>query len=328
MWLKRILSVLLLPLLLSGTTGAVAATPDQPGLSQAPATVDMTVQRVSEHVYYVEGIPGAATDNEGFISNAGFIVTGAGVVVFDTLGTPALGELLLEKIRNITDQPVVRVIVSHYHADHIYGLQVFEDLDAEILAPAGAEDYLNSDNARERLEERQFTLDPWVNENTRLVYPDRYLDEGTRFQLGDVEFIVTMIGAAHSDGDLTLYVAPDRVLFSGDVIFEGRVPFLGDSNTRHWLKVLERMEKEKLVALVPGHGGVANDPNEAVALTRRYLAYLRESMADAVEEFVPFNEAYAEIDWSEFADLPAFAEANRRNAYQVYLSLEAEMLGR
>jgi len=326
MWLKRILSVL--PLLLPCATGAVAETPDQPGPSQAPATVDMTVQRVSEHVYYVEGIPGAATDNEGFISNAGFIVTGAGVVVFDTLGTPALGELLLEKIRNITDQPVVRVIVSHYHADHIYGLQVFEDLDAEILAPAGAGDYLNSDNARERLEGRRFTLDPWVNENTRLVYPDRYLDEGTRFQLGDVEFIVTMIGAAHSDGDLTLYVAPDRILFSGDVIFEGRVPFLGDSNTRHWLNVLERMEKEKLVALVPGHGSVANNPNKAVTLTRRYLAYLRESMAAAVEEFVPFNEAYAEVDWSEFADLPAFAEANRRNAYQVYLSLEAELLGR
>jgi len=328
MLLKRILSVLLLPLLLPSATGAVAETPGQAVPSQAPATVDMTVQRVSEHVYYVEGVPGAATDNQGFISNAGFIVTGAGVVVFDALGTPALGELLLEKIRKVTDQPIVRVIVSHYHADHIYGLQVFEDLDAEILAPAGAENYLNSDNALERLEERQFTLDPWVNENTRLVYPDRYLDEGTRFQLGDVEFIVTMIGAAHSDGDLTLYVAPDRVLFSGDVIFEGRVPFLGDSNTRHWLKVLERMEKEKLVALVPGHGGVASDPDEAVALTRRYLAYLRESMAAAVEEFVPFNEAYAEVDWSEFAELPAFAEANRRNAYQVYLSLEAEMLDR
>ena len=58
----------------------------------------------------------------------------AGVVIFDALGTPALSELLLEKIRAITDEPIVRVIVSHYHADHIYGLQVFEDLDAEILA--------------------------------------------------------------------------------------------------------------------------------------------------------------------------------------------------
>jgi glyoxylase-like metal-dependent hydrolase (beta-lactamase superfamily II) len=291
------------------------------------AGVEMDLKRVSEHVYFVQGIPGVATDNEGFISNAGVIVTGAGVVVFDALGTPALSRLLLEKIRMITDEPVVRVIVSHYHADHIYGLQVFEDLDAEILAPAGSEKYLASDSARERLEERRFTLDPWVNDSTRLVFPDQYLSEGKQFRLGDVEFVITVVGNAHSDGDLTMYVEPDRVLFSGDIIFEGRVPFLGDSNTRRWVRILERMEKEQLVALVPGHGGVADKPNEAISLTRRYLMYLREKMGAAVNEFVPFSEAYEEIDWSDFEQLPAFAEANRRNAYQVYLSMEAEMLG-
>ena len=292
-----------------------------------PATVDMTLKQVSEHVYFVEGVPGIATDNQGFISNAGVIVTGAGVVIFDALGTPALSQLLLEKIRAITAEPLVRVIVSHYHADHIYGLQVFEDLNAEILAPAGAEKYLASDSARERLEDRRFTLDPWVNEDTRLVYPDRYLSEGRQFSLGDVSFTVTVVGNAHSDGDMTLYVMPDRVLFSGDIIFEGRVPFLGDANTKNWVQVLERMEKEQLVALIPGHGGIAENPNDVISLTRRYLSYLRNEMSLAVEEFVPFDEAYEEIDWSDFEQLPAFEEANRRNAYQVYLSLEAEMLG-
>ena len=73
--------------------------------------------------------------------------------------------------------------------------------------------------------------------------------------------------------------------------------------------------------------GVAKDPNEAIGLTRRYLVFLREKMKDAVEDFVPFKEAYDEIDWSDYEDLPAFEAANRRNAYQVYLSLEAEMLG-
>ena len=292
-----------------------------------PVTVDMTLKQVSEHVYYAEGVPGIATDNEGFISNAGVIVTGAGVVVFDALGTPSLADLLLKKIREITDEPVVRVIVSHFHADHIYGLQVFEDLNAEILAPAGADKYLASEYAQARLEDRSFTLDPWVNESTRLVYPDRYLGEGTTFRLGDVEFIVTVVGNAHSDGDLTLFVVPDRVLFSGDIIFEDRIPFVGDANTRHWVQVLERMEREKLVALVPGHGGVAEHPNQAIALTRRYLQYLRTNMAGAVEEFISFDEVYGAIDWSEFSDLPAFEETNRRNAYQVYLSLEAEMLG-
>jgi glyoxylase-like metal-dependent hydrolase (beta-lactamase superfamily II) len=310
------------------TSAAFAATSATAGeAAYAPIGVDMPLKQVSKHVYYVEGAPGVATDNEGFISNAGFVVTGAGVVVFDALGSPSLANALLTKIRTVTDEPIVRVIVSHYHADHIYGLQVFEDQDAEILAPVGAGEYLASDNARERLEERRFTLDPWVNETTRLVYPDRYLAEGTNFRLGDVDFIVTMVGAAHSDGDITLFVEPDRVLFSGDVIFEGRVPFLGDANTRHWLQVLERMEREQLVALIPGHGSVAADPNAAVGLTRRYLAFLRERMGAAVADFIPFTEAYEATDWSGFADLPAFAEANRRNAYQVYLSMEAEALG-
>jgi glyoxylase-like metal-dependent hydrolase (beta-lactamase superfamily II) len=123
-----------------------------------------------------------------------------------------------------------------------------------------------------------------------------------------------------------MYVGPDRVLFSGDIIFEGRIPFLGDANTQHWIDVLERMEREQLAALVPGHGGVPEIPNQAIGLTRRYLSFLREHMAQAVSDLVPFDEAYEAIDWSEFADLPAFAEANRRNAWKVYLSLEAEML--
>lgn len=304
----------------------VQAQPTGQSPAYAPISVSMVPVRVSDHVWFVQGAAGVATDNEGFISNAGFVVTGAGVVVFDALGSPALSHTLLQQIRTITTEPIVRVIVSHYHADHIYGLQVFEDLGAEILAPAGAAAYLDSEQAGERLEERRFSLDPWVNDQTRLVYPDALLDTGAQFRLGDVEFIVTVVGNAHSDGDLTLLVEPDRVLFSGDIIFEGRVPFLGDANTARWLKVLERMEHEQLTVLVPGHGAVAARPNEAIGLTRRYLAFLREQMGAAVENFEPFDVTYAAIDWSEFEGLPAFAEANRRNAYQVYLSMEAELL--
>lgn len=291
-----------------------------------PATVEMELIKVSKHVYYVQGTPGVATDNQGFISNAGVIVTDQGVVVFDALGTPSLGNLLLKKIRTVTDKPVVRVITSHYHADHIYGLQVFEEQGAEIWAPAGAETYLASENAQERLEERRFSLDPWVNETSRLVAPDHYLEEQESFRLGSVRFTLTPVGAAHSDGDLTLYIEPDRVLFSGDIIFEGRVPFLGDANSRHWLEVLERMESQQLAALVPGHGAAANDPDRAVSQTRRYLSFLREKMGASAAELVSFDKAYQAVDWSVFTDLPAFAEANRRNAYQVYLSMEAESL--
>ena len=222
----------------------------------APSSVDMEARQVSEHVYYVEGAPGIATDNEGFVSNAGFVITGDGVVVFDALGTPSLADKLAGKIREITDQPIRRVIASHYHADHIYGLQVFEDMGAEISAPEGAQKYLQSEAAKERLEERRFSLEPWVNEDTRLVLPDTTISKSDSFTMGDVTFTINYMGKAHSDGDLSMLVEPDRVLFSGDIIFEGRIPFVGSADTRNWLETLTRLETGGLTAPVYGYSGL------------------------------------------------------------------------
>ena len=304
------------------------------GCNQSPKTfypatdVEMELKQVSEYVYYVQGKAGIATDNEGFISNAGFIVTDEGVVVFDALGTPSLANLLLTKIRSVTDKDIIKVIVSHYHADHIYGLQVFKEQGAQIIAPKGVMDYLSSPAAEERLDERQFSLDPWVNEKTYLVTPDVIIDKTMTFKHGDMTFTLDVVGAAHSDGDLTLYVEPDRVLFSGDIIFEGRVPYLGDANTKKWLDTLIKMEVGKIAALIPGHGPAAKNPNQAISATRNYLAKVRSVMADAVKNLDDFAETYDKTDWSEFEKLPAFAEANRRNAYQVYLSMEEELFNK
>ncbi len=289
-----------------------------------PVDVDMTLKQVGKHSWYVQGKAGIATDNKGFISNAGVIVTNKGVVVFDALGTPSLAWKLVQKIRKLTDKPIVKVVMSHYHADHIYGLQVFKELGAQIIAPDGVYDYIDSEGARERLEERRLSLDPWVNDDTYIVKPDKILDKGESFKVGDVTFTINVIGPAHSDGDMTLYVENDRVLFSGDIIFEGRLPLLGNNNTKHWLNTLQTLQTEKLRALVPGHGPAAKEPARALTLTRDYLAFIREKMAAAVEDLTEFDEAYNSVDWSRFKSLPAFKEANRKNALQVYLSLEAE----
>lgn len=316
---------LLISLLLFFTFGVVYATEQTKTPKYTPTMVDMVPVKVSEHAWYVKGAAGMATDNEGFISNAGFVVTDEGVVVFDALGTPSLAAKLVEQIRQITDQPIVKVIVSHYHADHIYGLQVFKEQGAKIIAPVGAYDYLDSEAAANRLEERRLSLDPWVNDDTYLVVPDVVLDHDTKFSLGGVDFGINFLGDAHSEGDQSLYVEPDGVLFSGDIIFEGRIPFLGSANTKNWLQTLERMEAQKLKALVPGHGLAAKNPTQALSLTRQYMAYMRQVMGEAVAELMEFDEAYSQTDWSAFEKLPAFEAGNRRNAYQVFLSLEAEL---
>ena len=301
-----------------------ASVKDKPKFPES--SVDMKLIKVSDHVYYVQGKAGIATDNQGFISNSGFVVTGNGVVVFDSLGSPSLAQKMYKLMRQVTEQPVRKVIVSHYHADHIYGLPFYKTLGAEIYAPAGAQKYIGSEQAKNRLAERRKSLAPWVNEQTYVVQPDHFLSKELHFRMGELDFTVSVLGEAHSDGDMTMYVEPDRVLFSGDIIFEGRVPYLGDAHTKRWLETLQKMETARLVALIPGHGPAASDPNAAITQTRRYLAYLREKMGAAVDELTDFDTAYANTDWSEFKDLPAFAEANRRNAYQVYLSIEQEQL--
>jgi glyoxylase-like metal-dependent hydrolase (beta-lactamase superfamily II) len=286
----------------------------------------MTLEKVSEHVYYVQGASGVATDNQGFISNATAIITSEGVVIVDTLGSPSLAERFLELVREVSDKPVSKVILTHYHADHIYGLQVFADLGAEIIAPGGFQDYLDAPAALSRLEERRVSLYPWVNEDTRLVRPDGVITADTTVAMGDVTLRLSYLGTAHSDGDLTVLVEPDRVLVSGDIIFEGRVPFTGSADTRHWLGVLEGLDQDGLNGLIPGHGPAASNPGEAVRATLRYLRHTREAMREAVEEMIPFAEAYEAADWSEFSHLPAFDATHRRNAYGIYLSLEQESL--
>ncbi len=285
--------------------------------------VDLKAVKVSKHVYFVQGKAGIATDNAGFISNAGFVVTNDGVVVFDALGTPSLATRLYKEIRKVTKQPVRYVVMSHYHADHLYGLQVFKELGAKIIAPQGARVYLASNASDNLLATRRIDLAPWVNQSTRLIPADQYISAEYKFSLGGINFKITPLGNAHSEGDLTLLVEPDNVLFSGDLIFEGRIPFVGQANIFNWLKALESMRMVSVSAILPGHGPLAKDPNALINMTYNYLSLLKNTMQTAVENWTPFAEAYAQIDWGDYMFLPAFDAANRKNAYNVFLFMES-----
>jgi glyoxylase-like metal-dependent hydrolase (beta-lactamase superfamily II) len=229
---------------------------------------------------------------------------------------------MLNEIRKLTDKPIKLVIVSHYHADHIYGLQVFKEQGAQIWAPKGTWDYLDSETATSLLESRRTALYPWVNDETYLVDPDRIIDKDTNFSLGENQFLLTYFGKVHSEGDMSLLSINDQTLYSGDLIFEGRIPFVGDADIIKWSKTLDRVRNIEMEYFVPGHGMASDQPQETMDLTYRYLNFLIKQLTLAVDEMAPFDEAYNAIDWSEFEDEPAFEAANRKNAYAVYLYLE------
>ncbi|HSP79575.1 MAG TPA: MBL fold metallo-hydrolase [Myxococcaceae bacterium] len=297
------------------------------GAAGERVTVKMRPLQVAPHTYYVRGEASEATSkNQGFMSNAGFVVTKAGVVVFDTLGTPALGEELIRQIRKVTKQPIKRVILSHFHADHSYGLQAFKAVGAEVWAHREGKLYLASELARQRLEQRRKALAPWVDEETRLVPADRWLDGDTTFELGGMRFELFYLGPAHASEDLMMKVSPEGVLFSGDLLFAGRIPFVGEADSKRWLAAIDRLLAFEPKVLVPGHGEVSSRPTTELKLTRDYLTFLREVMKKAVDDFVPFDEAYEQTDWGRFSSYPAFEAANRVNAYNTYLLMEKESL--
>ena len=293
--------------------------------SSEVVTVPMKAVKLGPHSYFVQGLPGAASsENQGFMSNAGFVVTRDGVVVFDALASPPLADKLLSQIRTVTRRPIKRVIVSHYHADHFYGLQVFKALGAEIWAHRLAVGATRTEEAAQRLAQRKEALFPWVDEDTRLLEADRFVEDGMDFEMGGVQFALRHVGPAHSSEDLAMLVKQDGVLFAGDLVFRGRVPFVGNADSRAWIAALDKLIALKPRVLVPGHGASSRTPQTDLVFTRDYLMYLRASMGQAARNLVPFEEAYEKTDWSKYRAMPAFDEANRVNAYNQYLRLEQE----
>jgi glyoxylase-like metal-dependent hydrolase (beta-lactamase superfamily II) len=301
-----------------------------------PLAQDITLLRVPDApVWYTLGHPGVPNaDNEGHTSNAGFVVTDEGVVVFDTLGTPSLGQALLQKIRTVTDKPIKFVALSHYHADHIYGVQAFRDgTGATIMAQEKALDYtaagnIDDENAEARLAQRREAVAPWVNAETRIVLPTLVFRVAAELRLGAHQFQFIYAGPAHSMSDMMMLVLPERVLFAGDIVQNGRIPFMASAaaNTRNWLAGLREVATFAPRFILPGHGTPATDAAQAIAFTDGYIRFVRKAMGDAVGEWIEFDAAYQATDWSAYAALPAFGASNRGNAYRVFLEIEAETL--
>ncbi len=289
-----------------------------------PASIQAV--QLAQGVWFVQGNSAlGSTGNRNFISNAGFFVTDEGVVVVDALGSPALAQELLREIHRVTPQALRYVVVTHYHADHIYGLQTLAQAGAKVIGHASAREYLNSDTAQRRLEASRIDLAPWIDANTRLVPADQWLaTQETRFRLGSMDFVVDHVGPAHTPEDVVVFVPQLGVLFAGDLFFQGRIPFVGQADSRLWIQALNRLMKYQPKIVIPGHGPASTNPMVDMTMTRDYLLYLRKTMGEAAKNMEPFEEVYAKTDWSRFESIPLFRVANRMNAYNTYLLMEQQ----
>ena len=282
-------------------------------------------QQVSPSAWYVQGEAALGSPaNRNFISNAGFVVTPAGVVVIDALGSPQLARELMAEIQRVAGKPVTHVILTHYHADHVYGLQELRKQGAKIIAHRAGREYLFSATAASRLEASRIELAPWIDASTQLVEADQWIDGRTELEVGGTRIVLQPVGAAHTPEDLVVLLPSERVLFAGDLVFRGRIPFVGQADSGQWIRSLDALLAMDAAVVVPGHGALSSSVRADLELTRDYLAYLRQAMGQAARDMEPFDDAYARTDWSRFEHLPLFRMANRMNAYNTYLLMERQ----
>jgi glyoxylase-like metal-dependent hydrolase (beta-lactamase superfamily II) len=260
--------------------------------------------------------------------NAGFVVTGDGVVVIDALASPRQGEELLRTIRGITDQPVKWLVLTHHHPDHHFGAvilrkagaRVIAHPDRRVLAGEGGEDALIADWVR------VVGLDAMRGFEFADT-PDRPVTSADTLRLGGKTLVVTHPGSGHSAGDLLVWLPRERVLFAGDVLVEDGVSMVVDGNSDELLRVLDVVDSMGPAVVVPGHGTIPRHPAELVRKTREYLTGLQAEMRAAVERAVPMRRALEALPPSDSTRPVSLSSRRRRNAARVYVEEERKYMG-
>jgi glyoxylase-like metal-dependent hydrolase (beta-lactamase superfamily II) len=260
--------------------------------------------------------------------NAGFVVTSEGVVVIDALASPQQGQQLVAAIRRITPAPITWLVLTHHHPDHHFGAIVFRRLgakviahpDRRVLASEAGEDALIADWVR------VVGLDAMRGFEFADT-PDRPVTGVDTLKLGERVIIITHPGAAHTAGDLMVWLPQDRVLFAGDLLIEDGVTMVVDGNSGELLKALAAIDSLRPRVVVPGHGAIPRQPAELVAKTRKYITDLRTEMRAAVEHGVPLGRALKSLPPADQTRPVSLNSRRRRNALRVYLEEERAYMG-
>ena len=303
-------------------------------LSGAPAVIlvgcsgppsPLPLRRLAQGVYAVLGDTGRGSEGR---PNAGFVVTDDGVVVIDALASPRDARDLVTSIRTITDKPIRWLILTHHHPDHHFGAVVFRNLGAKIiahpdrrsLASEGGENALLADWVR------VVGLDAMRGFEFADV-PDRPVTALDTLRLGGRIVLISHPGAAHSPGDLTIWLPAKRILFAGDLLIEDGVTMVVDGGSGPLLRALDGIDSLRPRTVVPGHGAIPTSPVELVARTRAYIMGLRRDMRSAVEQGVPMGRAIASLPPADETRPVSLSSRRRRNAVRVYLEEERIYMG-
>jgi glyoxylase-like metal-dependent hydrolase (beta-lactamase superfamily II) len=257
--------------------------------------------------------------NSGHNNNLSFVITDKGVVVVNAGDNYLLAKALHDEIRKITSQPVKYVVLENGQGHAMLGSSYWQEQGVPVIAHV---------DALHEIEEQSFALLEVMQvrakekgEGTKVVMPDETFEGSMTIELGGERIELLNLGPAHSPGDIIVWLPGKKLVISGDMAFHQRMlPLFEHTDTRAWIQTWDKFEALGAEVVIPGHGA-PTDMATVTKYTRDYLVYLREKISEVLENGGTLQEAY-EVDQSPYMHLPTAEFLAKRNAGQVFQSME------
>ncbi len=264
----------------------------------AGTLADPRTEEVAEHVFaYIQ------PDGGWWINNTGFVLGEHTILCIDSCATERRTRALLETIDAVrrrlglhAETPARLLVSTHQHGDHTNGNCLMPDatiighslcreaiISTGILRPDGLWDPVDW-GALE-------PAPPFVTFEHRLdVFVDDIVVELRHFNT-----------PAHTTNDVVAWLPEQRVLFTGDLVFNGGTPFVLMGSVAGSLVALDCITELEPAVIVPGHGEVCGP--EVVDVAGEYLRFLQQTASAAIDAGLTPLEAAQEADLGALAGL-------------------------
>jgi cyclase len=215
-------------------------------------------------------------------ANVGLIQTTEGTVVIDTTSREVDIRNFLTAV-GVSPSDVCLVCITHSHNDHTKGIPIF---DCPILTHK---------LAHQRMAKRKST-------KSKRQLPTEVFEAQRNIELGGMrlEFIHT---GGHTPGSSVVWLPKANVLFAGDLIFEGRYPFLATANVPDLMKALQWLLTLDAQVIVPGHGLLCGE--EAVAGQLDYIQSSWDRTADHIAQGHSLHKVLKDPEYPIYSGLGA-----------------------
>ena len=306
--------------LLSGLIAIVAFL--APGALRCETLSPLPVQEVAPGVFVHTGEIALMTEqNLGDIANIGFVIGDKGVAVVDTGGSVPIGKQLLAAIRARTDKPILYVINTHEHPDHVFGNAAFDGIGAT---------FVGHHNLPRALAVRGAILSQGVSPDHRRQARRRGETHSANLDWSPIVMTLDLGGRslelqawppAHTDCDLTVLDTMTKTLFAGDLVFVKHLPII-DGSLKGWLVDLPALAQVPAVRVIPGHGPVGLPWPQALDSERAYFDRLAKDVKTSIAKGEPVEAADKSAGQSQRDDWRLFDDYNARNVTAAYSEFE------